>query len=122
MDRLGRCAREGCEMIYVDVSRGGRQRYCSPRCANRDAVRRHRVRSRTAGSRRAGRWTEQRVGRGVNRSFRATVRFVVSVILLSSRGVTGAGSSLSRLAYVGMCGWRWAGRDWEMGTVELPEL
>ncbi len=55
MDRLGRCAREGCEMIYVDVSRGGRQRYCSPRCANRDAVRRHRVRSRTAGSRRAGR-------------------------------------------------------------------
>jgi hypothetical protein len=44
MSRLGRCAREGCDVIYVDVSRGGRQRYCSPRCSNRDAVRRHRAR------------------------------------------------------------------------------
>ncbi|WP_214411514.1 CGNR zinc finger domain-containing protein [Sphaerisporangium fuscum] len=44
MSRLGRCAREGCGLVYVDVSRGGRQRYCSPRCSNRDAVRRHRAR------------------------------------------------------------------------------
>ncbi|MEV0713999.1 CGNR zinc finger domain-containing protein [Asanoa sp. NPDC050611] len=44
MDRLGRCAGDGCETIYADVSRAGRQRYCSPRCANRDAVRRHRTR------------------------------------------------------------------------------
>jgi predicted RNA-binding Zn ribbon-like protein len=44
MDRLGRCARTGCGLVYADVSRTGRQRYCSPRCANRDAVRRHRAR------------------------------------------------------------------------------
>ncbi|OKI74114.1 CGNR zinc finger domain-containing protein [Micromonospora sp. CB01531] len=45
MDRLGRCARDGCRTIYADLSRTGKQRYCSPRCANRDAVRRHRARS-----------------------------------------------------------------------------
>ncbi|MCW3814328.1 CGNR zinc finger domain-containing protein [Micromonospora sp. DR5-3] len=45
MDRLGRCALDGCQTIYADLSRTGRQRYCSPRCANRDAVRRHRARS-----------------------------------------------------------------------------
>ncbi|MFC0505416.1 CGNR zinc finger domain-containing protein [Micromonospora costi] len=45
MDRLGRCSRDGCATIYADLSRTGRQRYCSPRCANRDAVRRHRARS-----------------------------------------------------------------------------
>ncbi|GAB3139565.1 hypothetical protein GCM10027290_08960 [Micromonospora sonneratiae] len=44
MGRLGRCARAGCLAVYADFSRGGRQRYCSPRCANRDAVRRHRAR------------------------------------------------------------------------------
>lgn len=45
MDRLGRCALPDCERVYADVSRGGRQRYCSPPCANRDAVRRHRTRA-----------------------------------------------------------------------------
>ncbi len=44
MDRLGRCALPDCTRVYADVSRGGRQRYCSPPCANRDAVRRHRAR------------------------------------------------------------------------------
>lgn len=44
MGRLGRCARTGCVAVYADISRGGRQRYCSARCANRDAVRRHRAR------------------------------------------------------------------------------
>lgn len=44
MHRLGRCARDGCEEIFADVSRNGRQRYCSPACGNRDAVRRHRAR------------------------------------------------------------------------------
>ncbi|QTJ67484.1 CGNR zinc finger domain-containing protein [Rhodococcus sp. ZPP] len=44
MSRLGRCAVEECTVIYADTSRNGRQRYCSPRCANRDAVRRHRSR------------------------------------------------------------------------------
>jgi predicted RNA-binding Zn ribbon-like protein len=42
MSRLGRCATDGCDNVYADLSRGGRQRYCSPACANRDAVRRHR--------------------------------------------------------------------------------
>ncbi|CAM3565340.1 CGNR zinc finger domain-containing protein [Tsukamurella ocularis] len=40
--RLGACAREGCVRVFADTSRGGRQSYCSPRCANTDAVRRHR--------------------------------------------------------------------------------
>lgn len=40
--RLGACAREGCPKVFADTSRGGRQSYCSPRCANTDAVRRHR--------------------------------------------------------------------------------
>lgn len=50
MHRLGRCAAgltpgDDCENVVVDVTRGGRQRYCSVRCANRDAVRRHRART-----------------------------------------------------------------------------
>jgi hypothetical protein len=44
MHRLGRCAHDECTAIYADTSRNGRQRYCSPKCANRDAVRRHRAR------------------------------------------------------------------------------
>jgi predicted RNA-binding Zn ribbon-like protein len=46
ISRLGRCAADGCDRIYADLSRTGRQRYCSPACANRDAVRRHRSRTR----------------------------------------------------------------------------
>lgn len=48
MHRLGRCAGADCDGVVVDVSRNGRQRYCSPACANRDAVRRHRARRRVA--------------------------------------------------------------------------
>jgi len=51
--RLGRCSAVGCRRIYADFSRPGTQRYCSPSCANRDAVRRHRNRLdsvRNAGS------------------------------------------------------------------------
>ncbi|WP_031465660.1 CGNR zinc finger domain-containing protein [Sciscionella sediminilitoris] len=44
MHRLGRCALEECRAVFADFTRGGRQRYCSPGCANRDAVRRHRAR------------------------------------------------------------------------------
>jgi len=44
MHRLGRCAAQGCTLVYADLSRTGRQRYCTPACANRDAVRRHRSR------------------------------------------------------------------------------
>ncbi|WP_435769757.1 CGNR zinc finger domain-containing protein [Nocardioides sp. SYSU DS0651] len=45
MHRLGRCAAADCANAYADVSRNGRQRYCSPACGNRDAVRRHRARA-----------------------------------------------------------------------------
>jgi predicted RNA-binding Zn ribbon-like protein len=45
INRLGRCAAGDCTAIYADTSRTGRQRYCSTRCANRDAVRRHRAQS-----------------------------------------------------------------------------
>lgn len=44
MHRLGRCAAEGCDRPYADMSRTGRQRFCSPGCGNRQAVRRHRSR------------------------------------------------------------------------------
>jgi predicted RNA-binding Zn ribbon-like protein len=43
MTRLRRCALAECASPFADFSRGGRQRYCSPGCANRDAVRRHRA-------------------------------------------------------------------------------
>jgi predicted RNA-binding Zn ribbon-like protein len=45
MHRLGRCADPGCAAPFADMSRTGRQRYCSTTCANRDAVRRHRARA-----------------------------------------------------------------------------
>jgi predicted RNA-binding Zn ribbon-like protein len=44
MHRLGRCVVPECRRVIADVSRTGRRRYCSPSCANRDAVRRHRAR------------------------------------------------------------------------------
>jgi predicted RNA-binding Zn ribbon-like protein len=44
MHRLRRCAVDECSTIFADTSRTGRQRYCGTRCANRDAVRRHRLR------------------------------------------------------------------------------
>lgn len=49
MHRMGRCALTECARVYVDDTRGGRQRYCSVSCANRDAVRRHRARRTAAG-------------------------------------------------------------------------
>lgn len=45
MHRLRRCEVDECTTIFADTSRTGRQRYCSVRCANRDAVRRHRARA-----------------------------------------------------------------------------
>lgn len=44
MHRLRRCGAEPCTRVVVDVTRNGRQRFCSVRCANRAAVRRHRAR------------------------------------------------------------------------------
>jgi predicted RNA-binding Zn ribbon-like protein len=40
--RLGVCHREGCPVAFVDTSRNGRRAYCSTKCGNYDAVRRHR--------------------------------------------------------------------------------
>ena len=50
MHRLHRCAaaempRNPCAAVVVDVTRNGRQQYCSVRCANRAAVRRHRAKA-----------------------------------------------------------------------------
>ena len=41
--RLGSCDRTRCGRAYIDLSKGGRQRYCSARCGNTDAVARHRA-------------------------------------------------------------------------------
>lgn len=51
MHRLHRCEaglepNDPCRNVVVDVTRNGRQRFCSVRCANRAAVRRHRARQR----------------------------------------------------------------------------
>ncbi|MBF6126421.1 CGNR zinc finger domain-containing protein [Nocardia brasiliensis] len=45
--RMGRCAREGCDKVFVDTSRNGRRRFCSTRCSTRVHVAEHR--SRRAG-------------------------------------------------------------------------
>ncbi len=54
MGRLHRCAAgddpgDECRAVVVDVTRNGRQKYCSVRCANRTAVRRHRARAAVRG-------------------------------------------------------------------------
>lgn len=48
--RLGRCAREDCSIVYVDTSRNGRRRFCSLACANRVNVAAHRARVEKLGS------------------------------------------------------------------------
>ncbi|MFE5479555.1 CGNR zinc finger domain-containing protein [Nocardia sp. NPDC056541] len=54
MDRLGVCAADGCSQVYADISRNGRQRFCSPACANRSAVRRHRASRAESGAAQVG--------------------------------------------------------------------
>ncbi len=44
LHRLARCGADDCTVAFADVTRNGRQTYCSTRCANRQAVRRHRAR------------------------------------------------------------------------------
>jgi predicted RNA-binding Zn ribbon-like protein len=46
--RLGHCHRDGCPLVFVDISRNGRRRFCSVRCANATNVARHRARRRSA--------------------------------------------------------------------------
>jgi hypothetical protein len=48
-DRLGRCARQACDLVFTDTSRNGGRRFCSLRCANR--VRTAQYRARAAASR-----------------------------------------------------------------------
>lgn len=43
MRRFRVCARADCDNAFVDFTRPGTQRYCRHNCANRDAVRRHRI-------------------------------------------------------------------------------
>ncbi len=40
--RLGVCARTGCTTVFCDTSRNGTRAYCTARCGNHEAVRRHR--------------------------------------------------------------------------------
>lgn len=46
LHRRGRCARDGCDNVYIDVSPGGTRRYCSDSCANRANVAAWRARRR----------------------------------------------------------------------------
>jgi predicted RNA-binding Zn ribbon-like protein len=41
--RIGTCAREGCDVVYVDTSRNGRRRFCTTKCATRVHVADHRA-------------------------------------------------------------------------------
>ncbi|MCD0485087.1 ABATE domain-containing protein [Streptacidiphilus sp. ASG 303] len=44
--RLRQCEGEGCDLVYVDTSRGHRRRWCSgAACGNRERVARHRRRA-----------------------------------------------------------------------------
>lgn len=46
-ERLGRCAGEGCVLLFLDVSKTGRRRWCSMAgCGNRAKVRAHYHRTR----------------------------------------------------------------------------
>ncbi|HEY3016796.1 MAG TPA: CGNR zinc finger domain-containing protein [Nocardioides sp.] len=42
--RLGVCAADGCDRVYVDTSKNGRRRFCSTRCQNRVKAAAHRDR------------------------------------------------------------------------------
>ncbi|MVU82788.1 CGNR zinc finger domain-containing protein [Nocardia sp. ET3-3] len=43
--RIGRCDREGCEIVFIDTSRNGKRRFCSTRCSTRVHVAQHRSRN-----------------------------------------------------------------------------
>jgi predicted RNA-binding Zn ribbon-like protein len=45
-DRLGSCARDGCDNVYVDTSPNRSRRYCSDRCSSRANVAAFRARRR----------------------------------------------------------------------------
>ncbi|GAB2561285.1 CGNR zinc finger domain-containing protein [Nocardia heshunensis] len=43
--RIGRCARAGCDIVFVDTSRNGKRRFCTTQCSTRVHVAEHRRRS-----------------------------------------------------------------------------
>jgi hypothetical protein len=45
--RLGVCRADGCDRVYVDVSRNASRRFCSEACLNRTKVANFRARART---------------------------------------------------------------------------
>lgn len=54
-DRFRHCASPGCEGVFVDTSRAGRRRYCTPElCGNRVNVANHRARHSRSTSRGTG--------------------------------------------------------------------
>lgn len=46
LGRLGVCAADRCDRVYVDSSRNGGRQYCSTRCQNRTKAAAHRARQR----------------------------------------------------------------------------
>ncbi|MEC3956396.1 CGNR zinc finger domain-containing protein [Nocardia sp. CDC153] len=42
--RIGRCDRDGCDIVFIDTSRNGKRRFCSTRCSTRVHVAQHRRR------------------------------------------------------------------------------
>jgi predicted RNA-binding Zn ribbon-like protein len=45
-ERLGVCSADGCENVYVDISRNASRRYCSNTCASRSTVAAYRARQK----------------------------------------------------------------------------
>lgn len=45
--RLGVCTAAPCDRVFVDASRNGSRRFCSPRCTTRAGVAAHRARQRS---------------------------------------------------------------------------
>lgn len=53
-DRLGVCSAQRCDRVFIDVSRNGTRRYCSPSCQNRTKAAALRGRRRATGETPAG--------------------------------------------------------------------
>lgn len=54
-DRLGVCSAERCDRVFIDLSRNGTRRYCSPSCQNRTKAAALRARRRAEGGPASGR-------------------------------------------------------------------
>jgi predicted RNA-binding Zn ribbon-like protein len=49
LERLRECEADDCTGVFVDLSKNGSKRFCSPRCGNRMAVRAYRARALPGG-------------------------------------------------------------------------